>query len=107
MSPGCDCGTFDHLREMKGLSLRVRFFSQRPIEPASPGEIPSHSDYIKRNVMTKASKKTIILGFIGLGHMGLPIATNLLKVGYQLRVYNRTKQKAAPVIAAGAKWVDS
>jgi len=44
------------------------------------------------------------LGFIGLGHMGLPIATNLLKAGYQLRVYNRTRQKAAPLIAAGAKW---
>ena len=47
------------------------------------------------------------LGFIGLGHMGLPIADNLQKAGYQLRVYNRTEQKAAPVIAAGAKWVDS
>src|SRR5271165_2259707 len=57
--------------------------------------------------MTKASKKTMALGFIGLGHMGLPIATNLLKAGYQLRVYNRTRQKAAPLIAAGAKWVDS
>jgi 3-hydroxyisobutyrate dehydrogenase-like beta-hydroxyacid dehydrogenase len=39
--------------------------------------------------------------------MGSPIATNLLKAGYQLRVYNRTEQKAASVIAAGAKWVDS
>src|SRR5271157_2908765 len=57
--------------------------------------------------MNKESKETVTLGFIGLGHMGLPIATNLLKAGYQLRVYNRTEQKAGPVIAAGAKWVDS
>src|SRR5271166_357619 len=57
--------------------------------------------------MNKESKETVTLGFIGLGHMGLPIATNLLKAGYQLRVYNRTKQKAEPVIAAGAKWADS
>jgi 3-hydroxyisobutyrate dehydrogenase-like beta-hydroxyacid dehydrogenase len=57
--------------------------------------------------MTKASNKAMTLGFIGVGHMGLPIATNLLKEGYQLRVYNRTQQKAAPLITAGAKWVDS
>ena len=53
--------------------------------------------------MTNASNKTMTLGFIGLGHMGLPIAANLLKAGYQLQVYNRTEQKAAPIIAAGAK----
>ncbi len=57
--------------------------------------------------MSKASEKTATLGFIGLGNMGLPIATNLLKAGHQLRIYNRTEQKAAPLIAAGAKWVDS
>ncbi len=57
--------------------------------------------------MIKRSKKPVTLGFVGLGHMGLPIATNLLKAGYQLRVYNRTEQKATSVIAAGAKWVDS
>jgi 3-hydroxyisobutyrate dehydrogenase-like beta-hydroxyacid dehydrogenase len=39
--------------------------------------------------------------------MGLPIATNLLKAGYRLRVYNRTAQKADPLVAAGAKLVDS
>jgi 3-hydroxyisobutyrate dehydrogenase-like beta-hydroxyacid dehydrogenase len=50
--------------------------------------------------MTKALKQTITLGFIGLGPIGLPIAINLLKAGYQLRVYNRTQQKAAPVIGA-------
>jgi len=57
--------------------------------------------------MTKAANKAITLGFIGLGHMGIPIATNLLKAGYQLRVYNRTQHKAEPLIKAGAKWVDS
>ena len=33
------------------------------------------------------------LGFIGLGNMGKPIATNLLKAGFVLRVYNRTPSK--------------
>jgi len=34
------------------------------------------------------------IGFIGLGGMGLAMATNLLKAGYRLRVYNRTAEKA-------------
>ncbi len=42
------------------------------------------------------------LGFIGLGNMGAPIAANLLKAGYGLRVYNRTAAKAAPLVEKGA-----
>jgi 3-hydroxyisobutyrate dehydrogenase-like beta-hydroxyacid dehydrogenase len=57
--------------------------------------------------MTTPSKKEISLGFIGLGNMGLPMAINLLKAGYQLRVYNRTPHKADPLIALGAKEVSS
>jgi 3-hydroxyisobutyrate dehydrogenase-like beta-hydroxyacid dehydrogenase len=57
--------------------------------------------------MTKVQTKAINLGFIGLGNMGLPIAINLLNAGYQLRVYNRTAQKAAPLVAAGAKLLSS
>src|ERR1700722_8884689 len=45
-------------------------------------------------------KETI--GFIGLGGMGLAIATNLLKAGYGLRVYNRTAEKARPLLERGA-----
>ena len=43
------------------------------------------------------------LGFIGLGLLGLPMATNLVDAGYQLAVYNRTADKAAPLVARGAK----
>src|SRR5712675_82782 len=45
-------------------------------------------------------KETI--GFIGLGNMGLAMATNLLKAGYGLRVYNRTAAKAHPLLEQGA-----
>src|SRR5271169_6336871 len=45
-------------------------------------------------------KETI--GFIGLGSMGLAMATNLLKAGYRLRVYNRTAEKARPLLEQGA-----
>jgi 3-hydroxyisobutyrate dehydrogenase-like beta-hydroxyacid dehydrogenase len=45
------------------------------------------------------------LGFIGLGSMGEPIAANLLRAGFSLRVYNRTAAKAAPLVAKGAAQV--
>src|ERR1700677_3473357 len=41
-------------------------------------------------------------GFVGLGAMGLPIASNLIAAGTQLHIYNRTASKAAPLIALGA-----
>src|SRR5213593_447140 len=45
-------------------------------------------------------KETV--GFIGLGGMGLAMATNLLKAGFGLRVYNRTPEKARPLLERGA-----
>jgi 3-hydroxyisobutyrate dehydrogenase-like beta-hydroxyacid dehydrogenase len=42
------------------------------------------------------------IGFIGLGNMGQPIAANLLRAGYKLRVYNRTPGKDGPLVAGGA-----
>src|ERR1700719_4658264 len=45
-------------------------------------------------------KETV--GFIGLGGMGLAMATNLLKAGFRLRVYNRTAEKARPLLEQGA-----
>lgn len=42
------------------------------------------------------------IGWIGLGRMGAPMATNVLAAGLPLSVYNRTVEKAAPVVAKGA-----
>jgi len=42
------------------------------------------------------------IGFIGLGHLGLPLATNLLHAGYALRVYNHTASKAESLVREGA-----
>ena len=39
--------------------------------------------------------------------MGAPMVQNLMKKGHELSVYNRTKEKAAGVVAAGAKWCES
>ena len=47
------------------------------------------------------------VGFIGIGIMGQAMAKNLLKAGYDVQVYTRTKAKADAVVAAGAKWCDT
>jgi len=46
------------------------------------------------------------IGFIGLGNMGLPMARNLLRRGFELRVYNRTPEKARELARLGAVAVD-
>lgn len=42
------------------------------------------------------------LGFIGIGMMGLPMAMNLLKAGYEVTVWNRSPEKAETLVEAGA-----
>jgi 3-hydroxyisobutyrate dehydrogenase-like beta-hydroxyacid dehydrogenase len=42
------------------------------------------------------------IGFIGLGKMGLGMATNLLKAGHQITVYNRSPGKAEALVQQGA-----
>jgi 3-hydroxyisobutyrate dehydrogenase-like beta-hydroxyacid dehydrogenase len=42
------------------------------------------------------------IGFIGLGHMGAAMVPNLLKAGHTVTVYNRSPDKAAPLVAQGA-----
>jgi 3-hydroxyisobutyrate dehydrogenase len=37
---------------------------------------------------------TMKIGFIGLGNMGIPMVKNLVKGGFDVTVYNRTKEKA-------------
>src|SRR5260221_9734083 len=47
------------------------------------------------------------IGFIGLGIMGSRMAANLQKHGHSLIVFNRTREKAEPLVAEGAKWADT
>ncbi len=47
------------------------------------------------------------IGFIGLGLMGIHMANNLIEKGNDLIVYNRTKDKAEPLIKSGAKFAGS
>ena len=47
------------------------------------------------------------IGLIGTGIMGAAMAQNLMKAGYRLNIYNRTKEKAQGLIDAGAQWRDT
>lgn len=47
------------------------------------------------------------IGFIGMGIMGRSMARNLLKAGYAVTVWNRTRSRADEVAADGAKVADS
>ena len=47
------------------------------------------------------------LGFIGLGTMGAPMATHLIKAGHAMTAWARRPGSAASVVAAGARLADS
>ncbi|NLT94067.1 MAG: NAD(P)-dependent oxidoreductase [Clostridia bacterium] len=53
------------------------------------------------------SKENIIIGFIGTGVMGRGMVNNLLKAGYKVNVFNRTKAKEEELINNGAQWMDT
>ncbi len=46
------------------------------------------------------------VAFLGTGIMGLPMASNMLVAGYPLAVWNRSKEKAKPLVEAGAETAD-
>jgi 3-hydroxyisobutyrate dehydrogenase len=52
------------------------------------------------------SKNTQKIGWIGAGRMGTPMAERLLKAGYDVSIWNRTRAKAEPLAASGGKIVD-
>ncbi|HEY4856282.1 MAG TPA: NAD(P)-dependent oxidoreductase [Xanthobacteraceae bacterium] len=53
------------------------------------------------------SKNNAVVGFIGLGTMGGPMAANLQKAGYKLVVHDLHRQAASHHLAAGAQWAES
>jgi 3-hydroxyisobutyrate dehydrogenase len=48
-------------------------------------------------------EKMYILGFVGIGLMGEPMTLRLLRAGYKVNVWNRSPEKLAKVMDAGAK----
>ena len=65
------------------------------IADPSPIATTTPSDFVVKNSMGK-------VGFIGLGIMGKPMASNLLKAGFEVVVYNRTQAKCDELVKLGA-----
>jgi 2-hydroxy-3-oxopropionate reductase len=69
-------------------------------------QLPNHKLFnlkLKGRVLM-ASK---CIGFIGLGIMGGPMAENLIKAGYEVIAFNRTREKADRLEKMGARIVES
>jgi 3-hydroxyisobutyrate dehydrogenase len=47
------------------------------------------------------------VGYVGLGVMGSSIVHRLLAAEHRVTVWNRTREKAEPLLAEGARWADS
>jgi len=51
----------------------------------------------------KSPTEELTIAFIGLGKMGAAMAANIKRAGYPLVVWNRSPDKAAPLLELGAR----
>src|SRR5215204_2589992 len=65
------------------------------------------SGYRRHQPLPEEAREQMKLGFVGLGAMGAPMATNLLGAGHELAVWNRSPERADPLVEAGARRADS
>jgi len=47
------------------------------------------------------------LAFLGTGLIATPMIRRLLAAGHRVRLWNRTRERALPLVEAGARWADS
>jgi len=55
----------------------------------------------------EAGTGALTIGFIGAGVMARGMVHNLLRAGHRVRLTNRTRAHAEPLLRAGAQWADS
>ncbi len=55
----------------------------------------------------RIAPETTRVGWIGTGVMGAPMCGHLMGRGFAMTVFNRTREKAQPLIDRGARWADS
>ena len=58
------------------------------------------------HIPTVVATSLMPIGFIGTGIMGSSMAGHLLAAGHELHIYNRTREKAESLLAAGGRWHD-
>lgn len=54
-----------------------------------------------------ATSRSPQIAFIGAGIMGRPMIDHLLSAGFRVTTFTRTRSKAEPLLAAGARWAHS
>ena len=53
------------------------------------------------------AKPAMRVGFIGIGNMGLPMGTNLLKAGYPVIAFDRSEDRLGTIVSRGARRAES
>jgi len=81
------------------LALPGRVLGDEPSTCVASGSCPPRR---RRHVQALRDGADVEYGFIGLGVMGQPMALNLARAGTPLVVWNRSGEKAEPLVAAGA-----
>ncbi len=77
---------------------------QNGTAPLSRGE---KRDMLDTSETEKGRTHMQTIGFIGTGIMGQGMIRNLMKAGYPVQIYNRTRSKAEALEREGAVWKDS
>ncbi|MEU1713951.1 MULTISPECIES: 2-hydroxy-3-oxopropionate reductase [Nocardiopsis] len=80
---------------------------RRPLRPAehTPAGRPARRTDTESTKESAVSVRTI--AFIGLGVMGAPMATNLVRAGFDVVGYNRSAAKTEPLVRAGGRAASS
>src|SRR5712672_2610568 len=82
----------------KGAICGQRYYPK----PAGPAK-NRHPRTLAHNLIIFKTGASMNIAFIGLGNMGSAMATNLLKAGHTLTVYNRSRARADALKPLGAR----
>lgn len=74
------------------------------IHALSPFAFSPELSGVNRHPKWATGRLVMRIGFIGLGNMGSGMASNLIKAGHEVSVYNRTPGKAQPLVEQGAHY---
>ena len=78
-----------------------------PTMPSFRGISDNYCETGFNMAFTRAEPGKTRIGWIGTGVMGRWMCQHLITKGYSATVYNRTKDKAKPLLEAGAAWADT
>lgn len=105
-----DEAAFLKSRSSLQLQSSSRSFTEQSLVPVPSRSVLSqsrHAQPLKRRLAIEAAAEMAPeqtkIGFVGIGIMGLAMARNLLKAGYEVMVWNRNADKCKPLADEGAK----